>query len=371
VKIWVDDHPIILSQKVTILGRDPRADIAVLHAEVSRKHAVVVALGDDRYLLMDFKSANGTRLNGDRIEAAEIRDGDQIDLAGAILGVEDEHSRRGSLAATGRYKNLMDLEEMRSNEVQNSSAVFWSERLPEISPLLPRIEAIRRNVDLDEVSLQVLGTFLEGVGAARGLLLLLDDEGSSLRLKCEFGYPNEQGIRRNLHQAMIDEAVDNNRIVTAGLHFLEEVFAVLRPSTNWRQNLASAIAAPLMLGDLAVGAVFLDRPPQHPPFAHKDRTMLRFLSQLCAPQLATLLLQKQFVDQLSQVDIVDVFLSRTLFGNCEICGDPLTGHQQPLVRCSECQTSYHEDCWGFMGKCAIFACDSPMATLLTPPSSPG
>lgn len=369
MKIWLEERAWKLQQKVTILGRDPRADIAVLHPEVSRKHAVIVSLGENRYLLMDFKSANGTRLNGRKISAAEIRDGDQIDLAGALLSVEDEHRRVSSLAATGRYKNLLEMEEMRADQEGATSSVFWNARLPEVVPLLPRIDRIRRNEDLDEAGPEALQAFLQGVGAKRGLLLLLDDEGSSLRLRCEVGYPGERGIRRNLHQAMIDEAVDNDRIVTVGSRYLQEVFqyASIAASGHFVPVIGSAVAAPLMLGDVAVGAVYLDRPPDTRPFGSEERTMVRFLSQLCAPQLATLLLQKQLSEHLDQVEIMDVFLSRTLFGNCEICGDPLEGHSQPLVRCTQCQTSYHQDCWNFLGECAIFACGSPMATMITAP----
>ncbi len=40
---------------------------------------------------------------------------------------------------------------------------------------------------------------------------------------------------------------------------------------------------------------------------------------------------------------------------CPICG---TAMAPPLKRCGECQTLHHEDCWNYLGGCAVFACSS-------------
>lgn len=371
VKIWVDGQPQKLRQKVTVLGRDPRADVAVLHAEVSRKHAVVVSLGEDRYLLMDFKSANGTRLNGRKIEAAELRDGDQIDLAGAILTVEQEHRRRGSMAATGQYKTLLEMEAARADgegvEAASLGAVFWNERLDEVSPVLPLLSGLRAVQDLDQAAEETLRACLQGIGADRGLLLLLDDEGRSLRMKQEIGYPEGTGVRRNLHQVLLDEAVDNDRIVSTGPKYLDEVFRDLGGRRGGRPDVAAAMAAPLNLCGTSIGAVYLDRRLEGQPFRGRERGLLRFLTQLCTSHLGTLLLQKQVTDRLGEMRVLDVFLNRTGIGNCEICGEGLARSDLPLVRCIECATTYHEDCWGFLGKCAIFACEGHLATTFRPP----
>ena len=41
--------------------------------------------------------------------------------------------------------------------------------------------------------------------------------------------------------------------------------------------------------------------------------------------------------------------------HCQICGAAI---QEDHVRCSACDTPYHEDCWHYYGKCATFGCPS-------------
>ena len=50
---------------------------------VSRRHAKVTRLGEDRYYIMDLSSTNFTHVNGERLEAFEpkvLSDGDEIFL---------------------------------------------------------------------------------------------------------------------------------------------------------------------------------------------------------------------------------------------------------------------------------------------------
>jgi pSer/pThr/pTyr-binding forkhead associated (FHA) protein len=68
-----------LEQDITHIGRGPDAEIRFDDHRVSRDHAIVVRHG--RHLrLLDNRSANGTFVNGRRIVATNIADGDVIEL---------------------------------------------------------------------------------------------------------------------------------------------------------------------------------------------------------------------------------------------------------------------------------------------------
>ncbi|NPV58432.1 MAG: FHA domain-containing protein [Actinobacteria bacterium] len=54
-----------------------------VEAGVSRRHAKITRLGEDRYYIMDLSSTNYTHVNGERLEAFEPRvltDGDEVFL---------------------------------------------------------------------------------------------------------------------------------------------------------------------------------------------------------------------------------------------------------------------------------------------------
>lgn len=56
------------------IGRDPRVDVAVLHASVSSEHAVVKA-ANGKWRILDNSSRNGTELGGARVTEAELTAG--------------------------------------------------------------------------------------------------------------------------------------------------------------------------------------------------------------------------------------------------------------------------------------------------------
>jgi ABC-type multidrug transport system ATPase subunit/CRP-like cAMP-binding protein len=62
------------------LGRDPDNDIVFDSPLVSRHHAILERAGD-AYRLRDLGSANGTSVNGVRIQITELSDGDEIGVA--------------------------------------------------------------------------------------------------------------------------------------------------------------------------------------------------------------------------------------------------------------------------------------------------
>jgi pSer/pThr/pTyr-binding forkhead associated (FHA) protein len=59
------------------IGRAPSNKIVVDHPSVSPQHALLLRTGAS-YLLKDLNSTNGTRINGDCVTDAELKDGDTI-----------------------------------------------------------------------------------------------------------------------------------------------------------------------------------------------------------------------------------------------------------------------------------------------------
>lgn len=355
MRLWQDGTPHPIRNQVTTLGRDPSVDIAVLSAEVSRKHAFIVALGSERYLLMDFKSANGTRLNGRRIETALLKDGDQIDLAGGILTVEATHRRAGSMASTGHFKPFLDLEEARVGDEAASLVDFWNLNLPTMAALLPLVRQVRSMEGVAQVAAATLRLCTQVLAADRGLLLLLDDEGK-LGVRAQEGFPQGRGIRRNLHQALIDEAVDNDRLVATREDFVASVFSQITSRQHALPDVSAAMAMPLTLCGSSVGAVLVERRRGRETFPSTSRSMLRFLAQLLGPQLTAHMLEARVTTQMTQVRIVEVGIETGGTSACEVCGEDLDG-ARPQVRCKRCDLPHHADCFEYIGRCAIYGCD--------------
>src|SRR5437867_2785909 len=73
-----------------ILGRDEDAHLRIPDEGVSRKHALLEISWDQarrvqRILVRDLGSTNGTLVNGERVDQAELREGDKIRMGDTVL----------------------------------------------------------------------------------------------------------------------------------------------------------------------------------------------------------------------------------------------------------------------------------------------
>jgi diguanylate cyclase (GGDEF)-like protein len=64
----------------TVIGRGKEAHVRVDDAGASRAHARIVVLEDERYMLEDLSSTNGTFVQGLKIDRVELRSGDRIHI---------------------------------------------------------------------------------------------------------------------------------------------------------------------------------------------------------------------------------------------------------------------------------------------------
>jgi pSer/pThr/pTyr-binding forkhead associated (FHA) protein len=69
----------MLDADITRAGRHPESDIFLDDITVSRRHAEF-ARRDRGYLVRDVGSLNGTYLNRERIEEAELASGDEVQI---------------------------------------------------------------------------------------------------------------------------------------------------------------------------------------------------------------------------------------------------------------------------------------------------
>lgn len=87
-----DAYPLLGA--ITVIGRDPRADITLDDGGISRRHLEVRVTHDGPHLVIgarDMGSTNGTFVNGERVTSARLTDGDRITIGRINFVV---HTRR-------------------------------------------------------------------------------------------------------------------------------------------------------------------------------------------------------------------------------------------------------------------------------------
>jgi hypothetical protein len=90
--------PIPMEQRA-IIGRHPLNIVELDDDSVAPRHAELV-WNSDHYDIVDLGSANGTRVNGNLVARAALRDGDEIGLGVTVLRyfIGDDARSRGEAA---------------------------------------------------------------------------------------------------------------------------------------------------------------------------------------------------------------------------------------------------------------------------------
>jgi hypothetical protein len=83
-------HEVTLQGTVAILGRDPSCDLVLNDPRCSRRHAVIEA-GPQGLSIRDTGSANGVAVNGEKVERAGLKPGDEVRLGEIVLKVLPEN----------------------------------------------------------------------------------------------------------------------------------------------------------------------------------------------------------------------------------------------------------------------------------------
>lgn len=79
------EFPLIEGQEV-VVGRSSDLDMVLVEELVSRRHAVI-SLGESGITIEDLGSTNGTFVNGERIQKAQLKEGDRVLIGTSILKV--------------------------------------------------------------------------------------------------------------------------------------------------------------------------------------------------------------------------------------------------------------------------------------------
>ena len=164
--LLVQGKEVALKVGETLIGRGLECDIVILSPLVSRKHVKLIASAGG-VMVQDLGSANGTYVNGNRIEDARLRDGDGI-LVGTLeisffVGLADPEATLGKQVQVGAMPSLPTGRASGVRDVPTSVKVLGTaleqdglRRASGHAPVEPRIATRGFAVDCEEITGQAL-----------------------------------------------------------------------------------------------------------------------------------------------------------------------------------------------------------------------
>ena len=113
---------ISIAARVISIGRDPSNDLVLSDSMVSRRHAILEQR-DDVFVLRDNGSANGTLVNGDKVDSEHtLRDGDLVAIGSARLLFQLDTPRGLGAAATDPPAEDGETSAKAASDVRNAEA---------------------------------------------------------------------------------------------------------------------------------------------------------------------------------------------------------------------------------------------------------
>lgn len=262
----------------TMIGRNDTCDVRILDGLISKQHAEI-AYGNGRWTLRDLGSSNGTVVNGHRVHAVDLAEGDQIVLGNALLVF--------SHAAPRRHAPQVELIESSAPQVQAklertaAEAFRPVDQIADIAQLKRDYEKLRiaselnraigLEPDVDRLLARLLDETFKVLPADRGVILLIDPQTRQLAPRA-VKYARDAGEAINLSSTIISQVFQSGASVLTMDAMMDQRFSNARSVIAG--GIRSTMCVPMIYQSQLLGIIHLDSLVATSAFSEKDLQIL-------------------------------------------------------------------------------------------------
>ena len=262
-----------------VIGRSVGCQIRLDDSEVSRQHAKLTA-GEDGIRLIDLASANGTRVNGQKITEVALSHGDSVRVGATLLSFE-LIADTDTLGASASHVQLVD----DSNSGQHSaivqqvhadslaSSAIWPAQ-KHSSELLYQVaeEIVRPSHTMETLLHRILELCLVSVRADRGCILLKEAIGDELTpiTFCQRNANQTTSEQLTISRSITSYVRQHGQAIRTSDAFHDTRFASGNSIVS--SGIREAICAPMRGHEDLLGMIYIDITTDDPTItAHDSR----------------------------------------------------------------------------------------------------
>lgn len=268
------------------IGRDASNDLVIGDGEASRKHAVI-ELCEDRFVIRDLKSANGTFVNDRPVERTTLNHLDEVRVGGRKYrfmlsepAQEDDLSRSVVLAedAADVTVNFTTIEaSIRPTEAAPLNLAGATEIYKRYETLIDAIETVTETLEIDTLLERVARKMFSVFYADRMAVLLLED-GQLKPAACITKHgPQKDGRDIRISTSIANRVVAEHVAVLIQDAHRDDRFAMEQSIVE--MGIRSAMCAPLVHRGESLGIIYLDSMGAAAAFTEDDLRMLSVISR--------------------------------------------------------------------------------------------
>lgn len=236
------------------IGRASECTIPIKDRYLSRKHAEIVP-AEGLWVLKDCGSANGTYLNGSRIEKDHVlKSGDRIRLGDTELLFRTEYVTDRTLSlADSKVTPTISIAADEIVEPRDEVSTKTLERLRILNSLA--VEFLDER-PMDELFGYIVERILDHLHASRAAIGLLAEDKRSFRSVEVRRRDSSDESELSLSRTLVDEVIQERKALAFVDISADEKLS--RSKSIVMQGIRSALCAPLMIGDSVVGLLYID-----------------------------------------------------------------------------------------------------------------
>jgi serine phosphatase RsbU (regulator of sigma subunit)/pSer/pThr/pTyr-binding forkhead associated (FHA) protein len=254
-------------EEVCVLGRALDCQVHIRDLTVSRRHARITRR-DNRYVLEDLGSGNGTYVNDEAVVQQVLSNGDVIRVASATFAFEEvlpQQSKSvtmvGPLESEPQIVKVVDANRNLLNDAQALTSASSPKALQVMASRLRTVYAVSAAIsnilDLDELLEEILNHLFEIFPRAERGFIMLVEEGSEELIPKAVKRRNE-GDEADLEvsRTILQEVTTRRHAVLSHNAMEDKRFRAGRSVANF--GIRAMICAPLVWRGEPLGIVYLD-----------------------------------------------------------------------------------------------------------------
>jgi len=270
-----------IDKEVIFVGRSAGNDVRIRDEAVSRRHLKIFSV-ESCYFIEDLKTKNGTRINGEAMDAGFARfitENDRIQLGSTVIRLD----------GIGVNKPPITVEEIKSQaaeemeETRNPEAYRGEERrsriFKEMNFIYDLLQPMGEKASTKQLLEKVTGFLFESypridrVGA-----FLFDDEKNKMEEVVSRSRQDNDKKQSSYTKAILDQVVQEGKIVTVYL----KADAARNGFTNDLDTVAvvAVICVPLMTGEKVRGAINIEGFRESNPLRKEDFLLMKTIKSL-------------------------------------------------------------------------------------------
>jgi transcriptional regulator with GAF, ATPase, and Fis domain len=264
----------VLERELTI-GRAAGNGVCLDEPGVAAEHCKI-ELSEGRAVLIDLGSAAGTFVNGIPVKRRILTTGDEIGVGSSIFVLEEgttESAARNSVemdegsAASAKVLELAG-EDLRHLAPDTLAAMAPAKRMARsLDALLYISRGIGALRDEESLPWQLLGMIFDVIPAARGAVLLIDEETGEAKSQAAWDRSGEPEQAVHVNQALVRRAI-------------EEKASLLDLGNGASGSDGTILCVPMVLEGRAAGVIFLESGGAQAGFTDEDFRLLSAIAGL-------------------------------------------------------------------------------------------